>query len=70
MKSNKNLVGIGALLVIFPGVGIVGMILLLVVMKRLEDYYKAESIYKNALWGVIFGIIALLVITAAIPRAS
>ena len=38
LKSNKNLAGIGTLLLIFPGVGIVGIILLLVGMKKLEDY--------------------------------
>jgi uncharacterized membrane protein len=67
LESSKNLAGIGTLLLIFPGVGIVGMILLLVGMKGIADYYKDESIYKNAIWGVIFGIIALIAIVAAIP---
>ena len=67
LESSKNLAGIGTLLLIFPGVGIVGMILLLVGMKGIADHYKDESIYKNAIWGVIFGIIALIAIVAAIP---
>jgi uncharacterized membrane protein len=59
--------GIGSILLVFPVVSIIGMILILVGMKGLADYYKDESIYKNALWGVIFGIIAVIAIAAAIP---
>jgi uncharacterized membrane protein len=59
--------GIGSILLVFPVVSIIGMILILVGMKGLADYYKDESIYKNALWGVIFGIIAVIAIALAIP---
>jgi uncharacterized membrane protein len=59
--------GIGSILLVFPVVSIIGMILILVGMKGLADYYKDESIYKNAIWGVIFGIIAVIAIAAAIP---
>jgi len=67
LESSKNLAGIGSLLLIFPIVSIVGIILLLIGMKGLSDYYKEPSIYQNALWGVIFGIIALIAIAAAVP---
>jgi uncharacterized membrane protein len=59
--------GIGSILLVFPVVSIIGMILILVGMKELADYYKDESIYKNAIWGVIFGIIAVIAIAVAIP---
>ena len=67
LESSKNLAGNGSLLLIFPIVSIVGIILLLIGMKGLSDYYKEPSIYQNALWGVIFGIIALIAIAAAVP---
>jgi len=67
LESSKNMAGIGSILLVFPVVSIIGMILILVGMKGLADYYKDESIYKNALWGVIFGIIAVIAIALAIP---
>jgi len=36
-------------------------------MKELANYYKEPSIYQNALLGVVFGIIALIAIAAAVP---
>jgi len=59
--------GIGSILLIFPIISIVGIILVLLGMKGLSDYYKEPSIYQNALWGVIFGIIALIAIAVAVP---
>jgi uncharacterized membrane protein len=67
LESSKNMAGIGSILLVFPVVSIIGMILILVGMKGLADYYKDESIYKNAIWGVIFGIIAVIAIAVAIP---
>ena len=64
LESSKNLAGIGALLIaigsFFGPLGIVGLILLLVGMKGLADYYKDHGIYQNAIWGLIFGIIGLV----------
>jgi uncharacterized membrane protein len=61
VESNKNLAGIGALLIAigsFTGVlTIVGAILLMIGLKGLSDYYKENSIYQNALYAVIFLII-------------
>jgi uncharacterized membrane protein len=59
--------GIGSILLIFPIISIVGIILVLLGTKGLSDYYKEPSIYQNALWGVIFGIIALIAIAVAVP---
>jgi uncharacterized membrane protein len=67
LESSKNLAGIGSILLIFPIVSIVGIILVLIGMKGLSEYYKEPSIYQNALWGVIFGIIALIAIAVAVP---
>jgi len=67
LESSKTMSGIGSLLLIFPIISIVGIILVLLGMKGLSDYYKEPSIYQNALWGVIFGIIALIAIAVAVP---
>ena len=67
LESNKNLAGIGSILLMFPAVSIVGIILLFIGLKGLSEYYKDDSIYRNAIWGVIFGIIALVAIAVAVP---
>ena len=63
-ESNKSLAGVGALLLAFgsfvPIVGIVGIILLLIGIKGLSEYYNDRSVYQHALWGVIFGIVGLV----------
>jgi len=69
LESSKSLAGIGAILLIFsfiPAVGIIGIILLLIGMKGIADYYKEPNIYQNALWGVIFGIIGIIATTVLI----
>jgi uncharacterized membrane protein len=66
-ESSKNLASIGAILLFLsfiPVVGIIGLILVFIGMKGLADYYKEPGIYQNALWGLIFGIIALVALTA------
>lgn len=67
LESSKTLSGIGSILLIFPIISIVGIILILIGMKGLSDYYKEPSIYQNTLWGVVFGIIALIAIAVALP---
>ncbi len=67
VESSKTLAAIGALLLFLsfvPVIGIIGIILLLVGMKGLSEYYKDESIYANALRGVIFGIIGIIAVSA------
>lgn len=70
LESNKSLAGIGALLLAFgsfiPIVGIIGIILLLIGIKGLADYYKDSGIYNNALRGVIFGVIGLVAVAAIV----
>ena len=69
LESSKNLAGIGTILLILsfiPVVGIIGIILLLIGLKGLSEYYKDESIYKNAIWGVLFGIVGIIAVTVAV----
>ena len=67
LESDKTLAGIGSILLIFPFISIVGIILVLIGMRGMSNYYKDPSIYQNALWGVIFAFIALIAVAAAIP---
>lgn len=65
LESNRTLGGIGAILVavgsIVPIIGIVGIILVLIALKGLAEYYNENSIFQNALYGIIFYIIAVIV---------
>ena len=54
-------------MLMFPVVNIVGIILLYLGIKGLSEYYKDESIYRDALRGVIYAIIALVAIAVAVP---
>ena len=67
LESSKNLAGIGTILLMLSVIpvagtiiGIIGVILLLIGIKGLSEYYKDNSIYRNALWGVIFFIVGLI----------
>jgi uncharacterized membrane protein len=67
LESNKNLAGIGSILLMFPFVSIIGIILVFIGMKGLAEYYKDERIYHDALRGLIFLIIAAVAIAVAVP---
>jgi uncharacterized membrane protein len=63
LESNKNLAGVGSILLalsFIPIIGIVGIILILIGMKGLSKHYQDDSIYHNALMGVIYYIIGLI----------
>jgi uncharacterized membrane protein len=64
LESGKTLGGIGAILMVIgsfvPFLSLVGIILLLVGLKRLSDYYNDNRISQNALYGLIFGIIGII----------
>ena len=65
-ESSKNLASVGAILLFLsfiPVVGIIGLILVFIGMKGLSEYYKEPEIYKNALMGLVFGIVALVALT-------
>ncbi len=60
---------IGAILLFLsfiPVVGIIGIILVLVGMKGLAEHYKDDSIYRNAIRGVIFGIIGIIAMSVGL----
>jgi uncharacterized membrane protein len=69
LETSKALGGIGAIL-LFIGVipfleflwvvGIVGVILVLIALHGLADYYRERGIFNNALYGLIAGIIGIL----------
>ena len=58
--------GIGTLLLVFmavPIVGIIGILLLIIGLKGLSEYYKDNDIYQSAIWGVIYGIIGIIALS-------
>ncbi len=72
LESSKNLASVGAILLFLsfiPVVGIIGLILVFIGMKGLSEYYKEPGIYQNALYGLIFGIVALVALTAGFVMA-
>ena len=71
-ESSKNLSAVGALLIIlgailgavvsFTGIlSLIGIILLLIGLKGLANYYKEEGIFSNALYSVIIAIVGFIV---------
>jgi uncharacterized membrane protein len=66
LESNKNLGGIGAILLAIPFLNLVGIILVLIAMKGMADYYDEDEIFKNALYGFIFGFIGVIALVAFI----
>jgi len=73
LETSKNLGGIGALLLFigaFPYINyygildIIGLILILVALHGFGSYYKEEGIFNNALYGVITGIVGVVVAAA------
>jgi len=75
-ESSKTLAGVGSILLILSIVpyagfvlGIIGAIMLLMGIKGLANYYQDNAIYEDALMGVIFLIIALVVVAVAVVGA-
>jgi len=66
LESNKSLGGIGAILMAIPFLNLVGIILVLIAMKGMADYYDDNEIFQNALYGFIFGFIGVIALIAVI----
>jgi uncharacterized membrane protein len=79
METNKNLGGVGALLMfigvlpLFNGSGIlslIGLILVLVAAKGFADFYRESGIFNNALYAILIaiagGIVAVAVAITAL----
>ena len=60
LESNKTLGGIGAILLAIPFLNLIGIILVLIAMKGMAEYYNDDEIFKNALYGFIFGVVAVI----------
>jgi uncharacterized membrane protein len=56
--------GFGISMVILAVVAIIGLILLLIAMNSLANYYKAPGIFKNILYAFIISIVTVLVVVA------
>src|SRR5512136_3023438 len=85
-ETSKNLSGIGALLIVigslsfivpYAGVlSLIGLILLLIGLKGLADYYQEGGIFNNALYALILGIVGVvatvvtIVVTAVAALAA
>jgi len=66
LESNKTLGGIGAILLAIPFLSLIGIILVLIAMKGMGDYYDDDDIFKNALYGFIFGFVGVIALIAVI----
>ena len=66
LESNKTLGGIGAILLAIPFLSLIGIILVLISMKGMGEYYNDEDIFKNALYGFIFGFVGVIALVAVI----
>jgi uncharacterized membrane protein len=57
----KTLGGIGSILLLIPGVSIVGYILILIASKYISDDLGDKSIFNNMLYAVITGIVGVAI---------
>lgn len=75
-ESSKNLSGVGAILIVIGSLGfavqyagilaLIGIILLMIGLKGLADFYKEGGIFNNALYAVILTIVGVVVAIATI----
>jgi uncharacterized membrane protein len=72
-ETSKNMAGIGAILLfagILPYVNtffvlpLIGVILLLIGLKGLSEYYNEPGIFSNALYGTIVGVVGIVIVAA------
>jgi uncharacterized membrane protein len=70
----KTLGGIGAILLLIPGISIIGYILILIATKHVSDELGDKSVFNNMLYAVISGIVgvaaaAFIIVTGAVFSA-
>ena len=72
LESNKTFAIIGSILLMLSVVpyagavlGIIGVVLLLMAMKGFANYYQDDTIYQNALSGLIYYVIAIIALAVA-----
>ena len=66
LESSKTLGGIGAILLAIPFLNLIGIILVLIAMKGMAEYYNDDGIFTNALYGFIFGVVGVIALIAVI----
>jgi uncharacterized membrane protein len=66
LRDAKILGGIGAILLLFPFVSIIGIVLVFVAVKYISDETKDKDIFKNYLYSFIFNIIAIIAFVSVI----
>jgi uncharacterized membrane protein len=66
LESNKTLGGVGAILLAIPFLNLIGVILVLIAMNGMAEYYNDDDIFKNALYGFIFGVVGVIALIAVI----
>ena len=66
LESNKTLGGIGAILLAIPFLSLIGIILVLIAMKGMGEHYNDDDIFRNALYGFIFGVVGVIALIAVI----
>jgi uncharacterized membrane protein/ribosomal protein L40E len=66
LESNRTLGGVGAILLAIPFLNLIGIILVLVAMKGMAEYYEDDDIFKNAILGFIFGVVGVVALVAII----
>ena len=80
LESSKNLGGVGALLMVIgvlPFFGaytsilsLIGLILVLIALNGLANYYNERGIFTNALYGILTAIVGVVVSVAIIIGAA
>ncbi len=78
LEMSKVLGLIGALFMVFSPfggssgnvLGLVGLVLLLIAFYYLAEYYKDQSIFKNALYGIIIFVVGAVIAAAVIGIAA
>jgi len=66
LESNKTLGGIGAILLAIPFLSLIGIILLLIAMKGMAEYYNDDKIFNDALYGFVFGFVGVIALVTVI----
>jgi uncharacterized membrane protein len=66
LESSKTLGGVGAILLAIPFLNLIGIILVLIALKGMADSYNDDDIFKNALYGFIFGVVSVVAFVAFI----
>ncbi len=74
LESSKTLGGVGAILILvgtlvssytFGVIGLVGVVLVFIALNGLANYYKERSIFSNAIYSLVAGIVGVVVAAAA-----